>query len=623
MSPSNGATEPSDRVGRVRRERTADPWGWLPTLSLTCALGLLLVALADSDARGARGSAALLFWAGLLVLFVPVALRLGSSRVVRCERIELVALLALGLYVVKVLHSPLFFTFHDELVYWRTTNDVAQSDHLFHENPLLPVSPFYPGLAIAATALASTSGLTIFGAGIVAIGVARLVMVLTLFLLYERVSGSARVAGIASLLYMANPNFVFFSGEYSYESLALCFAALALFAAACRERQSHDARVGFTLAILAAVGALVITHHLSSYAFAGFFILWTLAAFRRKQANGGPPSPGGIAVLAVVAALAWLVYVATLTMEYVTSGLGGGLSELIRLIAGEVTARQLFRDTTGQVPPLWEQLASSASVGLILLGLPFGLLQLWRRHRADALALALAGAALTYPASLALRLTNRGAETSNRASEFLFVAIAFVLALGVVELWPANGPGWRRPAVFTGWATVIFAGGTILGWAPWARLPGPYLVAADTRSVESQGLIAAEWARASLGPGNRITADRTNRLLMGSYGEQRPVTSYGDSVDVPTLYTSPEFGPAEQTILQEGGIHYIVVDGRLTTALPMVGAYFEDGEEGSHRYSTPLDQEALWKFDRLQKVSRLFDSGDISIYDVGALAATP
>ena len=51
-------------------------WGRLPALSLLSALGLLLVALANNGARVGAAWADVLFWAGLLLLFVPPAVRL-------------------------------------------------------------------------------------------------------------------------------------------------------------------------------------------------------------------------------------------------------------------------------------------------------------------------------------------------------------------------------------------------------------------------------------------------------------------------------------------------------------------------------------------------------------------
>ena len=154
-------------------------------------------------------------------------------------------------------------------------------------------------------------------------------------------------------------------------------------------------------------------------------------------------------------------------------------------------------------------------------------------------------------------------------------------------------------------------------------MPGPYLPAADTRSIESQGLAAAEWTRALLGPDNRLIADRTNRLLMGAYGEQRPVTGYADKVQISQVFFAPQLGPAEWQILRTGRVRYLVVDRRLSAGLPAAGVYIERGETPNDIHTTPIDPAALAKFDQLPGVSRLFDSGDILIYDVGVLAYGP
>jgi hypothetical protein len=314
------------------------------------------------------------------------------------------------------------------------------------------------------------------------------------------------------------------------------------------------------------------------------------------------------------------VYAATLTAKYLFPQLGGSLTQLIQLIAGEAAGRELFRSPAGQVSPLWERVAGYAAVVLILLGLPFGLRQIWWRQRDSALALTLAAGALAYPVSLAMRLTERGAEASNRGAAFLFVAIAFVLASWVVEQPFSRRLGQKWLPAACAWSAIIFLGGVTVGWPPpWARMPGPYLPAADTRSIEREGVLAAEWSRAYLGPDNRLIADRTNRLLMGAYGEQRPVTGYADKVKISRVFLAPELGPAERQILRAGRVRYVVVDRRLSDGLPSAGVYFERGEIEGDRHTAPIDPAALAKFDDLPGVTRLFDSGDIVIYDVAGL----
>jgi hypothetical protein len=623
--PSSAAASLRGAIGQrlgVAGERDAG-WGWLPALSLVSALGLLLAAVANSAAPSGAPWSEPLFWSGLTLLFTPTALRLLMAEPARRERLALAALLGCGLYLLKLMHSPLTFTFSDELQHWRTALEIQRSGVLFRENPLLPVSALYPGLESVTTALAELGGLSIYTAGIIVIGVGRLVGMLGLFLFYERVSGSPRAAGLAALLYTANPSYLFFGAQFAYESLAVPLSVLTLFAAARRIGDAPGLHFGLTASLLLGLGAVVVTHHLTSYALLAFLALWALVAtFGRVER----PRPHGLALLALAASTTWLVYVATLTVTYLSAPLTGAVVATLQLIAGEGTARELFRASTGDLAPLWERGAGFGAVALILLGLPLGLWAIWRGARGTeagrmsvGLAVTLGLAALGYPASLVMRLTERGAEISNRASAFMFLAVAFVLACWVARHLPRAGESAKWLAVYGLCATVIFTGGVVVGWPPWARLPGPYLAAADTRSIERQGLAAAGWAREALGPGNRLIADRTNRLLMGTYGEQRPVTNYRDQVKVAQVFFAPEVGPAELRLLRRGAVRYVVVDRRLSTALPAAAVYVERGEPNAGRHVTPIDPAALAKFDALPGVSRVFDSGDIAIYDVGAL----
>jgi hypothetical protein len=531
--------------------------------------------------------------------------------------------LGLGLYLVKVLHSPLTFTLYDELLHWRTANDIARTGHLFEWNHLLLISPLFPGLEIVTQALTSVGGLTIFAAGTLLLGVGRLVLVLALFLVYERISGSQRFAGIATLVYMANPSFVFFDAQFAYESLAIPLAVFVLLAIGRRARTYDGSQVALTIAILLALGAVVATHHLTTYALVAFLGIWTLLTFLRGQSTKHQPNPGGFALLAMVWSVTWLVYVASPTLTYLVTPLLNAAREFSLWTRGTILARYLFSDLTGQQAPLWQQVIGYGAVVLILTALPFGLLQIWRHHRTNPLALALATGALAYPASLMLRLVPAGLEASNRVSAFVFVAVAFVVAAAITRILASGRLGWGGPAGYAAWAAVVFAGGLIAGWPPWARLPGPYIVGADMRSVDDQSLAAVDWARIALGPGHRLVADRTNRTLMGSYGEQQGIIYGADGAPLWDLLFSPELGAPEQQLLRQGPVDYIVVDRRLSRGLPRVGVYVETGEPNTFRHTTPMNAAVLAKFDDAPGVSRVFDSGDLQIYDVAALAAAP
>ena len=589
--------------------------GRLPELCVIVGLGLLSVAIGYASSRFGQPWAEAWFWLGLITIVLPVAVRIFGNGATRSERIGLVVLLGLALTVVKILHGPLAVSFSDEFAAWLNVELIADTNHLFTRNPLLAATPFYPGLPTTIFAVSSITGLPVAVAGFVVIAAARLAMMLGLFLFFERASGSARTASIAALIYVTNPNFVYFDSQTAYESLALPFAVMTIFFVARRRTATGRQAVTWTVLALASAGMTIVTHHLTSLALMLFLLAWTVVAVARGSTRPQARLVAPIAAATTVGVLSWAMFVAEVVVDYLTPVLGGAISDFYRLVTGTGAARELFR-YAGQLAPAWEQATVYAAVALLLLGLPFGLRRVFKDYRRDPVAIVLGLAALGYPASLALRLTTLGAETANRASEFVFFGLGFVLAIAVADIGrrlPA------RPVVLALLATVLFMGGLMIGWPRWARLPGPYLVSADTRSIERQGIEVAHWTRELLGPGNRFVSDRTNWLLQTTYGRQRPVTGYGDKVNTRNLILSPRLESAEERVARLGNVRYVLADRRLTTSLPYGGIYVERGELstiGFHR--VPLGVEQISKFDDVQSISRVFDSGDIRIYDIEA-----
>ncbi len=614
-----------------RPDAVAAPgWGWLPALSLIGAVGLLLVALANTLSRAGSGQSDLLLWLGTLMLIVPIAARLVSSTPSRRERISLVVLIVVGLYMVKVLYSPMEFIYSDELIHVHNANSILQSGQLFNSNTILPVTPLYPGLETVTAALASVSGLSTFSAGIIIIGVARVILGLALFLLYEAVGGSPRVASLGALLYTTNANFLYWSAQFSYESLALPLAILVLLVGL-RRAEAHDRAQRIGLAVIAMVGitAIVITHHLTSYFVAAFFIVWTLVnvflRLRSKPSDVGARAIGvrsvsSLAVLAAFSALAaliWLVTEASYTVSYLSPVLGSAIDSIVKIISGEAGARQLFQSTGGYVAPVWERLTGIGAVLLMLLGLPIGLRIVWRRLRHHPVALMFAGAAAAYFAMLGLRLSPAAWETGNRASEFLFIGLAFVLAFAGVELWNAR----RRPrlsrAVALGSVAVIFVGGVIAGWSPDLRLARPLQVDVDGATIRPQGFAAAQWMGSVLGPNHIVGTDESNARLLQAYGQQQAYTgSYPDIKDVLNL---PEFPNWQIKLIQDNDFQYLEVDRRLISWNNMQGFYFDETSGQPLPSTELLDPKVYGKFDRVPNVNRLYDSGNIVIYDTQAI----
>lgn len=610
---------------------TTNIWGWLPALTLTSAVGVFLVALAYNAARFALWWAEPLFWLGLLVIYLPVAVRLFSPKPTRQERISLLIVLGISFYFIKYLQYPIYFTYYDEFSHWRNASNIASSGHLFHLNPLNPITSYYPGLEIVTTLLSNVSGISIYVSGILVIGVIRVMFVLALYLFYERAIGSEQVAGIAMVIYMINPGALFTDTQFAYESLALPLAVFILFAVASR-LYMPGRRKSLVLAIILAVAAVVVTHHVTSYALVVFLFLWTviwaLTIPRHGQSQkvqmelGRVALLGGVALLGLLLCVAWLVYTGGLAIGYLASHIEPAVTQLGQIFVGQTKIKPLFHDGSGFVAPLWERIATYASVVLIVLGLPFGLFRIWRHHRSNATILALAFGAIAYPATQALRLTPAGGETADRSTEFLFLGIALVLAIAITEIWLSRGPSWKRSTILMAALVVVFLGQTIVGNGPsWARLPGPYLVSADPRSIEPEGIAAAKWSFSYLGPGHRVATDRINTLLMATYGNELAETAGSASLSVGQVFVALHFGPTVKEILQQDGIQYLVVDHRLSTSLPRVGTYFNKPVTGQFHYTKPIDPAALAKFDNVQNVSRIFDSGNIVIYDIESFSA--
>jgi hypothetical protein len=233
--------------------------------------------------------------------------------------------------------------------------------------------------------------------------------------------------------------------------------------------------------------------------------------------------------------------------------------------------------------------------------------------------LVLGVAALLYPATLALRLTAAGTETSNRASEFVFVGLGVVAGLAFLR-WIARrtdagrrGPLLRAP--IAAGLGALFIGGLIVGWAPYARLPAGYLVAAGSRSIEPEGVEAARWAGRHLPDHSRMLADSTNELLMAAFGDQNVISGQVDGRRIGAVLTARRLRDSRREIVAGEKLRYVVVDLRLSEALPRTGRYFSSGDPTPNQYTEPIPRQALTKFDDQPDMDAVFRSGNITIYD--------
>jgi hypothetical protein len=601
------------------------PVGWTSIILLIQALGVCLITYASVASLQTSTDQDTFLWLGFLVVFSPAFLRILLPIASRAERIVLLSSVGLCIYLAPQIISPLHYIFVDEYMHLRTVNDIVNTHHLFADNSILPISPLYPGLELVTAALSSVTGLSTLVAGFIVIAVARIVVLQALFALLEQVTRSSRTASIAVMIYMANSGFFMFDSLFLYESLGMALGIFMIFALY-RSETTEKGKRGFLLVACLALGALTVTHHVADFFFIGLLLLWTVV----NKLMGKPLLRSNITLVTFFALLLaglWIFFVARPVIGYLSSPITAALAQVQNILTGS-TGRQLFVDHTGTHPtPLWERFAMMASLGFVTLGLPFAFIVIWHRYRSKVFHIVLALLSLLFPVIQLLRLTSDSTGLPDRASAYLFIAVGLALALLITQMWPVRKLKWHHTLVITVIISLVFLGGNILGAGPsWGLMPGSYRVGDDGRSVDLESIQTALWTLEQLGSNNRMYADSSNSLLLNSYGEQHIVTMQDDGVDIAPVYYASTYDSWETALLQAGHVRYLVVDMRLSTSLPVKGYYFDGTQEPDINVTVPLSRQALLKFNVIQQVNEVYDSGDIIIYDVGGLtnaAKTP
>lgn len=631
----------ADDLSLTRRpqevENVGPRWTVVGALTLCTALGLTSVAAADhlSSQGYAYHTSSTFFWFGLLLIFVPIASRVLMRATHARERLALIIILGIALYLVKILASPDGFTNFDEYIHWRNTIDILQTRHLFSYNPLLPTAGYYPGLAAITAGLVSLTGLSTFMSGLIVIGIARVIISASFFLIAEGVTGSSRSASLASIIYAANPMFLFWSSSFAYENLAL---PLAVFVIWWLGRTRNCSGHIVPIVVIISVAATIVTHHVVSLMLAALLVAWWLIdRFTPRSANTRHRL-GVIALVSSSGALIWFFLVARPAAAYLfDNNIAPGLDQTISLIFHHGASRQLY-SSGGYVSPKWETLTGFAAVGLLLVALPCGLYMAWlvasRRSRAERarllsrsrapmiIAVALA---IAYPLSLIPRLAPGGVAISGRSSEYVFTGLGCVLGLF------AEVSAWRWPSqldrlknllarvcktpVIIFFLIVVFVGNITVGTAFYERLPEASNPPGYPWTVQSDAIAASIWAFKHLGANQRIGTDSNDALALTTYGDQDAL----QEEDMWPIFFGSTMNETVMRDIRADRVHYVLVDWRMTMGLPpSPGYYFSPQETYPGDGSQPFPVIGLRKFS--SNCTRLiYSSGYIQIFDLSRI----
>lgn len=605
-------------------------------IALIAAIGVFVSCVGYADGRAGQGASSgpgiLLYWLGQCLILIPAAGRLLSRRhMTNGDTIALIVILTVAEYLLKVSYIPSGFAFNDEFLHWRGTTNMLTLGKLFTPNYGLPIGTDYPGLEEVTSALISATGIPVFQAGLIVAGIAHLLFVLFLYLAFCVAIRSHRIAGIAILIYFSAPALTSFNSMFVYETLALAFLGFTMVAAlrSAIEKSPAVRRRWFAIAVLSIL-ATTITHHITSYMLTAFLILVAIAS-RLTGSRNTAMRFGVLAFVSAASVIAWIATVARATISYFSPTVTGIVAGLEALTKNDSSGTTTTPATNAN--PVINAIVSDLGVVVVTVLIAVGVWQAWKRHRRHPWIIGMMIGSLGWFVIIGIRLgTPDGQELAGRAATFVYIPISVLAALALTRLVntaPVRRWGAAFTAVVLAAVTALLLDGLANGWPPfWERLPGPHLVASFEASVGPQEITASYWFASKLGSGtdpaacplppnpvpangcyvdNRIASDNGIYPVLIGYGGQDPLQN------INWLYQTSTWTKHLQGLAEGQQVQYVETDNRLTKSLPPAGTYFP----GETAFDTKtIAQAALDKFDHIQGVSRIYDDGNIVIYDL-------
>jgi hypothetical protein len=602
----------------VARSKARSPHAWLLAVAGADGVGLLVQAYTGYEGRATGQPSETLFWGSLCLIFGVTALAVALAEFRFVEYGLVVLMAGLSLQLSRLVLYPQLFVYHDELIHVRVLADILRTHHLFTLNTMLPTAPRYPGLEVLTACVANLTGLSAHVSSEVVLLLARVLMMLGLFSIVHRLSGSARAAAIACLVYMADPEFLEFDATYAYQTLALplafCFVGLTS-----RFDKAHPVRVYPALAIAAL--AVAMSHHLTSIALLAVLVAWWVAGrVMRKPVKHLP-----VAILLLTAAIGCWGYGARHVVLPYLKEIGNTSLQSLEQFFGGKSGHALFVASGGQETPAPARLALVLSVLILTAAL---LPALWSSRRFLAqrrvAAIVATAVALVYPLTAVGHLPAGTSQVADRATSFVYAPLGFVIASWLCLY---DKPGARlsqaKRAMLAGLVavvgTLVFFGGSVLGAGPpfyWA--PGAYMAGADNRSIDRYTIATAEWFRSNALLNRRLFSDWVDGYVDSAIGGQQFLTASENGIVTATvsrlLLARPT--PSDLVTTHQINLQFLVVDDRIANHVAAEAPYTDSGEFVPHTKTGAPTTAAITKFSGYVGSNTIYDNGPDRVYDV-------
>jgi hypothetical protein len=549
------------------------------------------------------------FWLGILFCMIPAIFLLLDEAFSSGGKVLVLFIWGVTLYLIKVLRSPNFFNFGDEIVHFAALK-------LIHERATLAIDPTipkifaqYPGLELLTNSLKSFTGLSLFSTAILLIGILHSLQPVFIFLAFRQISSSNRIAAIGAFVFTCNPSYIFFDSLFSYESLGILFVTILVFLVSKAYNACAREKTLLLCLSLVVLSGLVITHPFSSYMFLIFLIVLVVVQFREDVTR--PRALIYFALLAATIVCAWQVYGAPITLEYFSKLVIYRIDHILGFFATG-PQRVLFAHSP---LPNYERFIDYLYFPLILLlsGLGVYFIRKDKLHGTLIWSCVLYGPLLIF---LMLPLIpTLAADIAYRSMPFLFIGAALIIA------YAASRMIWNRHLLLKAFAfgaiILIAMAGISLRGNESGRFAGSSNLASGSSAIMSDVIYASDWFELSAGRYNNVSGDVTVSAVFGGYGVQNANSLGAWDIFFPKTIDSNVIGN-----LTSSNINYLVVDKRITEFLGQYGYYFDSTEldmknHADYGATQPLPIECISKFDNSTLFNRIYSNGNIAIYRFG------
>ena len=604
-----------------RRAGRCPPWVARRPETLAILVSLLgLFVQVVGYSRGWAGDeqvAIVLWYVGFVVVVAPFAALLLVPGRTGHQRLGASLALTLVVYASWLLSNPLMSTRFDENLHVTTLVDLVEHAEFFQLNSMLPVSPHFPGLELATAGVHWLTGLPLFVCQVLVVATARVMFAGALFLLASRIGRSTAVGGMAVLLYAASNQFYFFNAQFSYQTVAIAMVMAAFYLLVRAFDSPLERPWTLLVTVQVCLGALAITHHLTSWIMLA--TLWTLALFF-WFGEGAAPVPADPA------------------HRRDRHRGGGGVDRGDRPPADRLPDADLRRGDlpAGRPPPgrrgargrLRQRRHPHAHVGGDgHVRLPAALVPAPRPRRVGGLA-----ARVHRRHQGALRARSSSPWRSPRCSS---------------PGSPRRPARWRtgpRPSSSWRWRSSS-APGSRAGWTSCGccscRRPCCWSSAAPSSAADRTGsgsparswpapssapwtattVAVAEWAGRYLPDGSNVAADATFSRVIPNFADVTSVTQPAGFESVTPMFISESFDQTSLELILRNEVDFVVVDTRLVGQTVRSGSFYEGGA-GYGEAAATVTPAMVEKFAEEPGFDLVLD-GPVKIYDVRSLRGVP